>query len=482
MTREELEKDMYERILILQEPRLIIENLKFSDQHKKLLDSVMLDKLKLDEEVEIKKDEATKEVVRGYKTLREMNSLRVFVLPIHIEGNYNTHSLAGTSLNINVLPYGIYAKIGRGDVKLLANKITMLDLLKAEPMGILRDVLCQVGISTILARFLILDMHVDKDKFYVDAVKNKQEEKDSEKTVITKRNTQPILKDLGMEKMVAILGSLPVALQRNEWIPSYADNFIKSWNTRRRSWFFPTKIYPQHETVEEAMLLRVYHELLLWGTSNKAAKSKYNTNLARLLPKQINSLVIVDWEVLNNMGCAEEIKEILEIKVYKVGGQKEIFSSKEWRSIFNINEPIYTELCHEFYSTYEFDEVVMDDELITKKLIKFRLGGHRHTLTLLEFARRLRLYHSVEINEAGFELIMQILKKIGLLTDEVLNSLSALTYCRALDATTIRELIAYNGRLIVEGPAPGVPRVAMPRGPLLSVQDLYDHMGNMKVR
>ncbi|GKF18032.1 hypothetical protein Tco_0062950, partial [Tanacetum coccineum] len=123
----------------------------------------------------------------------------------------------------------------------------------------------------------------------------------------------------------------------------------------------------QYETVEEVMLPRIYHEFLLWGSSNRAAKSRYNANLARLLPKQIYSPVIVDWGVSKNMGCAEEIEAMLKIKVY------------------------------------EFDEVVMDDELMTKKLIKFRLASQGHTLTLLEFARRLSLYHYDEINEEGFE-------------------------------------------------------------------------------
>ncbi|GJY80999.1 hypothetical protein Tco_0493750 [Tanacetum coccineum] len=43
---------------------------------------------------------------------------------------------------------------------------------------------------------------------------------------------------------------------------------------------------------------------------------------------------------------------------------------------------------------------------------------------------------------------------MGLLTDEVLNSLRALTYFRALDATTLRELIGPNGKLIAGNPAP----------------------------
>ncbi|GJZ86115.1 hypothetical protein Tco_0657725 [Tanacetum coccineum] len=290
----------------------------------------------------------------------------------------------------------------------------------------------------------------------------------------------------------------------------------------------PKRTY-QYETVEEAMLPRVYHEFLLWDTSNRAAKN---------------------------------IEAMLEIKVYEVGGQE------------------------------EFDEVVMDHELLTKKLIKFRLGGRGHTLTLVEFARRLGLYHSAKINKARFEvyfrgglrsdenfnardywlsinseeelhlsrslastirslilrvlqkmityalcqrttgydtmqrnklwlmsmfearhqngyanvawlmarwlkrkgfesqrdsmiccgqLITKISKKMSLLTDEVMNSLSAPTYCRALDATTLRELIRSNGRLIVEDPAPGVPRVAMTKGPRPSMKDLYDQMGNMEI-
>nr|GFA26179.1 hypothetical protein [Tanacetum cinerariifolium] len=63
---------------------------------------------------------------------------------------------------------------------------------------------------------------------------------------------------------------------------------------------------------------------------------------------------------------------------------EEIFTSVAWIRAFNINEPIYVELCHGFYSTYKFDEVCVDDELQTKKIVKFRLGGRAHILTLLE--------------------------------------------------------------------------------------------------
>ncbi|GKB44291.1 hypothetical protein Tco_0889233, partial [Tanacetum coccineum] len=137
-----------------------------------------------------------------------------------------------------------------------------------------------------------------------------------------------------------------------------------------------------------------------------------------------------------------------------------------------------SELTTETAKRLRQDMVQRNDELRTKKVIKFRLGGSDHTLTLLEFTQRLGLYHVDEINDEGYEesyfegvveddnlcgmpknyrFIMRIAKRMGLPTNEVLNSLSALTYCRVLDATTLKKLFDSNRRLIAEDPAPGVP-------------------------
>nr|GEV77566.1 zf-CCHC domain-containing protein/DUF4219 domain-containing protein/UBN2 domain-containing protein [Tanacetum cinerariifolium] len=96
------------------------------------------------------------------------------------------------------------------------------------------------------------------------------------------------------------------------------------------------------------MLARVFHEILLWGTCPRSAKTRYNTKLAHLLPKPIYSPCIVDWRMLNIMGCGEEIENMLKIKVYEAGIQKEIFSSEAWRRVFDIKEPIYTEFAMSF--------------------------------------------------------------------------------------------------------------------------------------
>nr|GEW98791.1 hypothetical protein [Tanacetum cinerariifolium] len=102
-----------------------------------------------------------------------------------------------------------------------------------------------------------------------------------------------------------------------------------------------------------------------------------------------------------------EINELLRIKLREEGSDEEIFTSVAWIRAFNINEPIYTELCHEFYSTYNFDEICADDELQTKKIIQFRLGGQAHNLTLLEFTRTLGLYQAEELDEDGFDVYFQ---------------------------------------------------------------------------
>ncbi|GJR31927.1 hypothetical protein Tco_1108159 [Tanacetum coccineum] len=156
----------------------------------------------------------------------------------------------------------------------------------------------------------------------------------------------------------------------------------------------------------------------LQGRCNRDAKSRYNTRLAQLLPRHIYSPCIVNWDVLNIMGCDGEIDDMLRIRLREAGSDEEIFTSVAWIRVFNINEPIYVELCHELYSTYEFNEVCADDELQTKKIIRFRLGGRAHSLTLLELARRLGLYQAVELEEEGFNVYFEG----GLRSDENFNA------------------------------------------------------------
>ncbi|GKD63799.1 hypothetical protein Tco_1305907 [Tanacetum coccineum] len=143
------------------------------------------------------------------------------------------------------------------------------------------------------------------------------------------------------------------------------------------------------------------------------------------------------------------------------------------------------QLCHEFYSTYEFDEVCTDDEFQTKKIIKFRLGGRAHSLTLLEFDHRLGLYHVGELDEEGFnehfnaqEYWLSINQEENLSLSRSQPSTIRSLVCECglvdyevdeekrswnLDTITLSELIDFEGRLILEDPQSGIPRVSIPR-------------------
>ncbi|GJR99014.1 hypothetical protein Tco_0315523 [Tanacetum coccineum] len=95
------------------------------------------------------------------------------------------------------------------------------------------------------------------------------------------------------------------------------------------------------------------------GNCNRTFKSRYNTNLARILPKQVYLPCIVDWTMLNTLVCGDVIEDMSEIKVYEMGGDQKLFTFEAWRRAFDINEPIYAELCHEFYATFEFDDLCL---------------------------------------------------------------------------------------------------------------------------
>ncbi|GKE84817.1 hypothetical protein Tco_1558559, partial [Tanacetum coccineum] len=235
-----------------------------------------------------------------------------------------------------------------------------------------------------------------------------------------------------------------------------------------------------------------------WEGCNREAKSRYNTRLANLLPRHIYSTCVVNWDVLNRMSCDGEIDDMLRIKLREAESNEEIFTSVAWIRAFNINEPIYAELCHEFYSTYEFDEVCADDELQTKKIIKFRLGGRGlrsdDNFNAQEYWLSISKEENLGLSRSHTSTIRSpVLRtpkwvcECGLVDCKVDEekrswSLSAPIYCRNLDTTTLRDLIDYEGRLIHEDPRPGIPRVGIPRPLIASMQDLYDRMGRMEIR
>ncbi|GJS21495.1 hypothetical protein Tco_0450127 [Tanacetum coccineum] len=250
----------------------------------------------------------------------------------------------------------------------------MLNHSKAEPIGMLKDVLCQVGVTTLIAKFLILDMPVDQtvliiiggsflhtcggiiktlkgttsifdgvchQKFYVAEIQNNGEESDSddEEEYYLKRdemgrpfygpnlishfdrNDPMELNNAKISRSGRQISQKYAALQNLTMPRSAGMHDDEASSSSRINRARVTK------TVKEALLGRVFHDFLLWNNCNRTLKS---------------------------------------------------------RRASDINEPIYTKLCQEFYSTYEFDEVVPDNKLMAKKVIKFRLCGRAHSLRCLK--------------------------------------------------------------------------------------------------
>ncbi|GJZ01691.1 DNA-directed DNA polymerase [Tanacetum coccineum] len=157
--REALAICICERYSLLEE-RLVIESMAYSDKYKKILDGICLDKMKLDG---MEKAEEKAMIKIKEEALIEKEDPGEFVIPIRLEGKINLNTLADTGSDINTMPYRVYKELGREDVQNVEKKITILNHSKVEPMGLLRNVMCQVGVTTIIAKFIILDMPIDRD-------------------------------------------------------------------------------------------------------------------------------------------------------------------------------------------------------------------------------------------------------------------------------------------------------------------------------
>ncbi|GJV17329.1 reverse transcriptase domain-containing protein [Tanacetum coccineum] len=119
------------------------------------------DKVELDGKIVKEEEEAVKRI-KG-EALKEKEDPGAFIFPIRLEGQVNKNALADTGSDINTMPFRLYVQLGRDDMKKVDRGITMINHIQAEAMGILPNVLCQVGVTTLVAKFLILDSPIDRD-------------------------------------------------------------------------------------------------------------------------------------------------------------------------------------------------------------------------------------------------------------------------------------------------------------------------------
>ncbi|GJS48208.1 retrovirus-related pol polyprotein from transposon TNT 1-94 [Tanacetum coccineum] len=378
LTQEEEAKEalalrISQKFALLEEVRPVPETMAYHDKYKKVLNEICTDK----------------ELLR---------------FPIRLEGKVNENALADTGSDINTMPYRIYEKLGREEIKKVDRGITMINHIQAESMGILTNVLCHVGVTIIIAKFLILDIPIDRDA--------------------------PIVVGRGFLYTIGGIVNIPERLfltfdgichqtfcvARSDVLRTGESNSDDEEEYEIKRNKFGAPMYgpkpaaylncndPAERSLALQAVINPFRKISIWEetmteafTWNPYALGKFETWERSICSASPSAFLL--W---GRMGCDGEIDDMLRIKLRETESNEEIFTSMAWIRAFNINEPIYSELCHEFYSTYEFDKVCADDEFQTKKIIKFRLGGRAHSLTLLEFARRLGLYHADELDEDGF--------------------------------------------------------------------------------
>nr|GFA35055.1 hypothetical protein [Tanacetum cinerariifolium] len=250
-----------------------------------------------------------------------------------------------------------------------------------------------------------------------------------------------------------------------------------------------------------------HYECLEWSGFSREEKSRYNTRLVTLLPKLMYSPHIVDWQLLHKIGYGEEIDHMLKISLKEDPSNEEIFFFVAWVRAFNIREPIYPELCREFYATYEFDEVRLgfypDEELDEEGFDTYFQGGLRsdEKFNAREYWGRISTDRDLHLSRSSItsvrfpilrtsewvckcgmgdykmdkkkgtgsqkdsqiccgQFISKIARKSKVLTEEIVRTFSTPVYYRDLDRTTLRELIDSEDRLIPDIPVDDVSRVA----------------------
>ncbi|GJT47372.1 retrotransposon ORF1 [Tanacetum coccineum] len=284
LTQEEAEKralahNMSMRYEILEEVRPVIEILAYNDKYRKLLDEIWADKVRLDGMIKPEEEKAMAKM-KG-QMLKEMKDPRAFIFPIMLEGRINENALADIGSDINTMSYRIYEQLGRDDIMKEDRNITMINYTEAEVTSRLVNVLCQVGFTTLSAKFLILEISVDRDA--------------------------PIV--VGRRFLDTIGGNIDIPNRIFTTFDGHTRKYDHEAGSSR------AKCSKNFETVEEALLPDVHHKFLEWRGYSREAKSCYKSRLATLLPKLIYSPQIMDWQLLHKIGCGDEIDQMLKISL-----------------------------------------------------------------------------------------------------------------------------------------------------------------------
>ncbi|GJY91653.1 hypothetical protein Tco_0507435 [Tanacetum coccineum] len=104
--RQELALSICQKYALLEEYRFVLEIMAYNGKYRKILDEIVIDKIKLDGMLEKEKEEEIIKV-KG-EALKEKKDPWAFVIPIRLEARINLNALVDNGFEINVMPYRVY--------------------------------------------------------------------------------------------------------------------------------------------------------------------------------------------------------------------------------------------------------------------------------------------------------------------------------------------------------------------------------------
>ena len=109
--------------------------------------------------------------------------------------------------------------------------------------------------------------------------------------------------------------------------------------------------------------------LLFQQLTSKSSQARAKNRLEALKQKEIHLPNAVDWDWLGNVGLEEELTPYL-VKECSLGYTT--ITCDGWLQLFKIQEPVYAELCWEFFATISFRG---GSDYYNPNIISFSLGG-----------------------------------------------------------------------------------------------------------
>lgn len=148
------------------------------------------------------------------------------------------------------------------------------------------------------------------------------------------------------------------------------------------------------------------HSFVKFGNTDEERDAK--SQLGHLISKEMVVAPAVDWEKLETIGIFDHLRPYL-IRTFNDARFGRV-TDEAWNNTFRIHEKVYMELTLEFLATFKYEK---ED---TPEIIRFRLMGNWHDVSLARFAFLLGLYTEDFTSHPNFPTYLNTFEK-GPFTD-----------------------------------------------------------------